>query len=72
MNALEQLIEQSHIRSASEIARRLDVSFMAVSKWRKSGRVPTKRVAALVEMSEPKLTPHDFRPDVYHPTDKAA
>jgi DNA-binding transcriptional regulator YdaS (Cro superfamily) len=52
---------------AVELAAFLDISPAAVSKW---DEIPTDRVLAVSEFTNWKMTPHQFRPDIYpHPQD---
>ena len=47
----------------AEFARRLSVTPQAVSKWRKSGRIPAERVLEIERATGISLT--KLRPDLY-------
>ncbi|NIM60704.1 MAG: transcriptional regulator [Acidobacteria bacterium] len=68
MNPLQILVRQI---GRAELARRCGVSARAVRKW-EEGRVPAERVGALVDESNGRFIPWDFRPDVFARADVGA
>lgn len=68
MKALEKAIR--NMGSASELANRLGISPMSVSRWktRYNGTVPADRVIPIFNLTG--VTPHELRPDLYpNPSD---
>ncbi len=63
MKALEKAIDNAG--SATELAKKLGVSSMAISHWKKryKGVVPQSHVIAIYEATG--VTPHELRPDLY-------
>lgn len=55
----------SIIGGKAMIAKRFGISYQAVHKWQKKGRIPAKRVLEIVKMTGGKVTPYEVRPDVY-------
>lgn len=54
---------------ATAVARRLNLTRGAVSKW---ARCPAEHVLALEEMSGGRVSRHEIRPDVFGPDADAA
>lgn len=53
----------------SKMARALDITPAAVSKWLKSGRVPVARVLEIERLTHGAVTRFSLRPDCYPPDD---
>ena len=61
MHALTRLEEV--FGSQAELARTLNISRMAVNKWRR--RIPAERVLDIYRVTNGEITPHEMRPDIY-------
>ena len=68
MLQLEQIIDRGGGRS--KLAKKLNISRMAVWKWDRKGRVPAERVLAVAEITG--YAPEQIRPDIYPPKTDAA
>ena len=51
--------------SLAALARTLDVTPAAISKWSKLGRVPAERVLAVERATQGRVSRHELRPDLY-------
>lgn len=70
MNVLDRAIKS--VGSGAELARRLGVVPMTVTQWRRRGRVPAERCAAIEMLTDGRVTRHDLRPDVFGPLPDAS
>ena len=62
MSALQKAIESCETQA--ELARRLGVSDMTVSQWKKRG-VPPERCIPIEEATKGVVTRYELRPDVF-------
>lgn len=69
MNALEKAI--SIAGSQSELARRSGVKQQNIWYWlnEAGGRVPAEKVSDLCKAVDNEVTPNDFRPDIFPPSE---
>lgn len=49
----------------TRLAAQCSVSYQAVQKWLRTGRVPAERVLAVERASGGEVTRHELRPDLY-------
>lgn len=63
-SAIDQVIKTTNIKSCSALARRLDVSKQALSKWRVSGLVPAHRALQMELMTEGVVGWKQLCPDI--------
>lgn len=49
----------------AELARRLGITSMAVTQWRKRGRIPAEWVTRIEEATGGAVTREELRPDLY-------
>jgi len=57
-----------HAGSQLGLARLLGIRSPSISEWRRRGRVPAERCAAIEAATEGKVTRYDLRPDVFGST----
>jgi len=53
------------IKSIAGLAIRLGISTWAVHKWVQKGKIPPKRAAEVVDISDGRVSLHEFSPFVY-------
>ena len=69
-SALEQAIRI--IGTQQALARKLGIRAPSVAEWRRRGRVPAERCAAIETATGGEVTRHDLRPDLFDPPADAA
>ena len=62
--AIDQVINAAGIKSANGLARRLDVSKQAMSKWRTTGYVPPLRALQMEMLADSQVTWRQLLPDI--------
>lgn len=62
--AIDSVLEAAQIKNFNALARRLDVSKQALSKWRQTGIVPAHRALQMELMSEGKVSWKRMCPDI--------
>ena len=55
----------SEVGSQAELAKCIGVHPMAVSQWKRRGRIPAERVLAIAKATDWRITPHELAPDIY-------
>lgn len=63
-SAIDEVIRATQIKSCSALARRLDVSKQALSKWRVTGLVPAHRALQLELMTDGAVSWKQLCPDI--------
>jgi len=63
-NAIDEVVKSAGIKSCSALARRLDVSKQALSKWRVTGLVPAHRALQMELMTNGSVGWKDLCPDI--------
>tara|TARA_S200000501_G_scaffold61930_1_gene52560 strand:+ start:2054 stop:2368 length:315 start_codon:yes stop_codon:yes gene_type:complete len=64
--AIDDVVVQASTKSVNGLARRLDVSKQALSKWRNTGMVPPLRALEMSLMTEEKVSWKRLLPDVVY------
>lgn len=67
-NSLEKAIAAAG--SMANIAREAKVTIEAVRQWRAAGKVPAKRIPAVVRASKGEVSHFDLMADIYREDDK--
>lgn len=62
--AIDNVLRSAGIKSCSALARRLDVSKQALSKWRVSGLVPAHRALQMELISQGEVSWKELCPDI--------
>jgi len=62
--AIDEVVKSAGIKSCSALARRLDVSKQALSKWRVTGLVPAHRAMQMELMTNGNVGWKDLCPDI--------
>ncbi len=62
--AIDSVLEAAQIKNFNALARRLDVSKQALSKWRQTGIVPAHRALQMELMSEGQVSWKRMCPDI--------
>lgn len=62
-SAIEKVLKV--VGSQSELARLVGVKPQAVQQWVATGKVPPRRVIAVVRATGNRVTPHELAPDIY-------
>jgi DNA-binding transcriptional regulator YdaS (Cro superfamily) len=55
----------------AELARRVGLQPMAISQWKRRGRIPSEHVIAVERATGGQVTRFEIRPDLY-PTERVA
>lgn len=63
MNALKRTFE--FFGSQSALAEALDLTPMAVSNWKKRGKIPVGRAIQIERLTKGEVTRRDLRPDLF-------
>jgi DNA-binding transcriptional regulator YdaS (Cro superfamily) len=51
--------------SQRALAQRLGIGDMAISGWKRRGRIPASRVLEIERITNGQVTRHEMRPDLY-------
>lgn len=51
--------------SQSRLATALNLKPMAISQWKRRGRIPVEHVLAIEQLTGGQVTRHEMRPDLY-------
>ena len=62
--AIDNVLASAKIKSCSALARRLDVSKQALSKWRVTGLIPAHRALQMELISNGSVSWKQFCPDI--------
>lgn len=62
--AIDEVVTVSGIKNCNALARRLDVSKQALSKWRQTGLVPAHRALQMELISDGAVTWKQLCPDI--------
>lgn len=65
MNAIERAIEM--LGSAAAVGRACGQKPQAVTRWRRTGKVPAHHVTSIEAATNGAVTRHSLRPDVFGP-----
>lgn len=63
MSAIDQAIEL--VGGPVKLSAACGVTYQAVQKWRKLGKIPGEQVIPVCRATNGRVTPHDLRPDLY-------
>ena len=63
-DAIDRVLVEADIPNFNKLARRLDVSKQALSKWRQTGLVPTTRAVQMELLSGGKVSWKELCPDI--------
>lgn len=53
------------VGSQTALAKHFQIEPQAVQQWISSGRVPTKRVLGIEQLTNGEVSRHELRPDIY-------
>jgi DNA-binding transcriptional regulator YdaS (Cro superfamily) len=62
--AIDSVVAESGVKNCNALARRLDVSKQALSKWRQTGIVPAHRALQMELMSQGQVSWKSLCPDI--------
>lgn len=65
MNVIDRVIECLNPKTQAELARVCSQKPQAVTRWRKTGRVPAVHCLPIEQATAGQVTCHDLRPDVF-------
>lgn len=71
MTTLTELCHRHHM-TLGELAERIGKSRDTVKKWGRERRIPAEAVPEIVRAFRGAVKPHELRPDVFAPRDRAA
>lgn len=65
MNVIDRVIECLTPKTQAELARVCSQKPQAVTRWRKTGRVPAVHCRLIEQATGGRMTCHELRPDVF-------
>ena len=70
--AIDKVVEDAGLKNCNALARRLDVSKQALSKWRLSGVVPAHRALQMELITAGQVSWKDLCPDILKEFEQAS